>query len=383
MICAHFVRSVPSRDRDALRPHRRMGAVAADARPTARACSVLLEHRVLMLVVMLATIALTVDLYIKTPKGYLPAGRHRPDLRLDARLARHLLSRRWSSMQLQGARHRPGRSGGRGRRLLGRRLGLERVGQPGPHVHQPQAARRARRPPDAARDRPPAPEVRSASPASKCACSRRRTCASAARQGRSQYQFTLWSSDLDELLKWVPKRGRAREAGAGHRRRVDRPRAGRLAAQRLDRPAGGRAARRAHAGHRRALNNAYRAAAGVDHLHPAQPVSRRCSRSIRAISATRTTCRTSTCRGTRRRAGAARPTWRGSSAASRRWWSIIRASFPPSPSPSGCSEGVALEAATADRAAGGARHAHARHHPGRVRRRRQGLRGSPPARSRC
>jgi multidrug efflux pump len=25
------------------------------------------------------------------------------------------------------------------------------------------------------------------------------------RQGRSQYQFTLWSSDLDELLKWVPK----------------------------------------------------------------------------------------------------------------------------------------------------------------------------------
>jgi multidrug efflux pump len=25
------------------------------------------------------------------------------------------------------------------------------------------------------------------------------------RQGRSQYQFTLWSSDLDELLKWVPR----------------------------------------------------------------------------------------------------------------------------------------------------------------------------------
>jgi multidrug efflux pump len=25
------------------------------------------------------------------------------------------------------------------------------------------------------------------------------------RQGRSPYQFTLWSSDLDELLKWVPK----------------------------------------------------------------------------------------------------------------------------------------------------------------------------------
>ena len=31
------------------------------------------------------------------------------------------------------------------------------------------------------------------------------------RWGRSQYQFTLWSSDLDELLKWVPQRGRSRE----------------------------------------------------------------------------------------------------------------------------------------------------------------------------
>src|SRR5262249_58901078 len=26
-----------------------------------------------------------------------------------------------------------------------------------------------------------------------------------ARQGTSDYQFTLWSHDLDELLKWVPR----------------------------------------------------------------------------------------------------------------------------------------------------------------------------------
>ena len=26
-----------------------------------------------------------------------------------------------------------------------------------------------------------------------------------ARQGTSDFQFTLWSHDLDELLKWVPK----------------------------------------------------------------------------------------------------------------------------------------------------------------------------------
>ena len=36
------------------------------------ASTVVLRHRVLMMVVMLATIAVTVDLYIKTPKGFFP-----------------------------------------------------------------------------------------------------------------------------------------------------------------------------------------------------------------------------------------------------------------------------------------------------------------------
>ena len=97
MICAHYIRSVPSRDRDALRPHRRMGAVAADARLRRRACSVLLEHRVLMLVVMRGDDRAHRRSLHQDAEGLLPAGRHRADLHLDARLAGHLVSRRWST----------------------------------------------------------------------------------------------------------------------------------------------------------------------------------------------------------------------------------------------------------------------------------------------
>ena len=46
-----------------------------------RTLSFALEHRALMLIVFVATIVLTIGLYIKMPKGYFPAGRHRADLR--------------------------------------------------------------------------------------------------------------------------------------------------------------------------------------------------------------------------------------------------------------------------------------------------------------
>ena len=87
---------------------------------------VLLEHRVLMLIVMAATIALTVDLYIKTPKGYFP--QDDTGLIFSSHPAAPDISyRAMVDMQLQGARHRAGRSGGGRRRLIGRRLGLERA----------------------------------------------------------------------------------------------------------------------------------------------------------------------------------------------------------------------------------------------------------------
>ena len=49
------------------------------------------------MLVMLATVAATVNLYIKTPQGLLPAGRHRPDLRLHPRRRPTSPSTPWSS----------------------------------------------------------------------------------------------------------------------------------------------------------------------------------------------------------------------------------------------------------------------------------------------
>jgi multidrug efflux pump len=71
MICAHFVRKPPS-------PHatwldrtveRVLGAMV---RFYGRSLGAVLEHRVLMLLVMAATLAITVMLYVRTPKGFFP-----------------------------------------------------------------------------------------------------------------------------------------------------------------------------------------------------------------------------------------------------------------------------------------------------------------------
>jgi multidrug efflux pump len=71
MICAHFVRAAPSPnatwfDRAVEAVLRRLIAGYAVS------LDFVLRHRILTLMVFLATIALTVQLYIKTPKGYFP-----------------------------------------------------------------------------------------------------------------------------------------------------------------------------------------------------------------------------------------------------------------------------------------------------------------------
>ena len=71
MICAYFVRAAPSHDRTWL-DRLVEGVLARMLRFYDRTLSFVLEHRALALVVFVATIALTVGLYIKTPKGYFP-----------------------------------------------------------------------------------------------------------------------------------------------------------------------------------------------------------------------------------------------------------------------------------------------------------------------
>ncbi|HET9716956.1 MAG TPA: efflux RND transporter permease subunit [Pseudolabrys sp.] len=71
MICAYFVRRPPSRDATWLdRQVERL--LSSLTRFYDRTLASALEHRPLMLIVFVTTIALTVALYVKTPKGYFP-----------------------------------------------------------------------------------------------------------------------------------------------------------------------------------------------------------------------------------------------------------------------------------------------------------------------
>jgi hydrophobe/amphiphile efflux-1 (HAE1) family protein len=71
MICAYFVRVPPSRDATWL-DRLTEGTVSRIVRWYDRSLTVVLDHRALTFIVFLATIALTVGLYIRTPKGFFP-----------------------------------------------------------------------------------------------------------------------------------------------------------------------------------------------------------------------------------------------------------------------------------------------------------------------
>jgi hydrophobe/amphiphile efflux-1 (HAE1) family protein len=71
MICAHYVRVAPSPNAtwfDRLVE----GVLARMLRGYSRSLAVVLRHRILTLIVLAATVALTVNLYVKTPKGFFP-----------------------------------------------------------------------------------------------------------------------------------------------------------------------------------------------------------------------------------------------------------------------------------------------------------------------
>ncbi len=121
MICAHFVKSAPSRDATWLdRAVERIldRAVAGYA----ASLDVVLRHRILTLLVFLATIALTAGLYVKTPKGFFPQDdtglifggtRAAPDISFEA----------MKELQQRATQDRAVRSGRGLCRLVGRRVG--------------------------------------------------------------------------------------------------------------------------------------------------------------------------------------------------------------------------------------------------------------------
>ena len=86
------------------------------------------------------------------------------------------------------------------------------------------------------------------------------------RQSDSQYQFTLWSADIDALQQWVPKVvDRVKELPGVTDVTTDREQGG-LQANVDHRPQGRRAPRRAHAGHRQRAQRRLLAAADFHHL---------------------------------------------------------------------------------------------------------------------
>ena len=71
MICAHFIREIPSRN--GTRFDRLVESVLDPlVRAYGATLSIALRHRAVMLMVMLATVVLTADLYYKIPKGQIP-----------------------------------------------------------------------------------------------------------------------------------------------------------------------------------------------------------------------------------------------------------------------------------------------------------------------
>jgi multidrug efflux pump len=202
MICAHFIRRVTSSTET--RFDRAVEWVLSRmTRAYGASLHVLLEHRVLMLVVMAATIALTADLYIKTPKGFFPADdtgllftstRASPDISFQAMvdLQKRALQIVLADPAVAGVGSSVGATGwnasvNQGRMFVSLKPQEERGG-----ISSQRVIDRLR------------PKL-AAIPGIEVYMFPAQDVRIGGRQGRSQYQFTLWSSDLDELLKWVPR----------------------------------------------------------------------------------------------------------------------------------------------------------------------------------
>jgi multidrug efflux pump len=212
MICAHFVKVPPSGH--ATRLDRIAEAVMAlMTRVYMRSLTALLHHRGLMSLVMLATVAVTVNLYIQTPKGYFPqddtglvfgSTQAAADVSFDAmvKLQRRALDIVLADPAVAGVGSSVGASGfnpspNQGRMFISLKPLSDRGGLTTQRVID-----RLRR--ELARIEgfgvflTAAQDIRVG-----------------ARQGRAQYQITFWSPELDTLNAWVPtiQEGLTRVAG--------------------------------------------------------------------------------------------------------------------------------------------------------------------------
>jgi multidrug efflux pump len=200
MICAYFVRQPPSRDRTWL-DRRVEGLLARLVRFYDRTLSLALKHRPLMLIVFVATIALTVGLYIKTPKGYFPQDDTglifggtiaSPDISFDAMKALQLKAMDvvLADPAVAGLGSSVGASTFNAAVNFGRLfVSLKPLNERGGLSTQRVIAR----------IRPKLAEI----PGLRVFMFPAQDIRVGGRQTDSQYQFTLWSSDIEELQKRV------------------------------------------------------------------------------------------------------------------------------------------------------------------------------------
>ena len=201
MICAHFVRVPPSADATWL-DRLMQGTLTRMVRFYDRSLTVALEHRYFTLMVFIATIALTIGLFIRTPKGYVPqddtglifaATEASTDISFDAMKALQLraMDLVLSDPAVRGLGSSVGASYfnasvNRGRMFISLKPLAERGGLSTQQV--------------VARLRPRLTRIPGISVFMVAAQDLR----AGGRQSSSQYQFTLWSADINELQHWVP-----------------------------------------------------------------------------------------------------------------------------------------------------------------------------------
>jgi len=201
MICAYFVRQGPSPNATWLD---RLVERALDRliRFYARTLDIVLEHRTLTLIVFVATVALTVGLYIKTPKGYFPQDdtglifggtEASTDISYEAmeKLQLQAMDVVLADPAVAGLGSSVGSSGGnasvnRGRLFISLKPLDQRNGESSQRVIARMRAK-LNQIPGIRTFMVPSQDLRVGG-----------------RQSDSQYQFTLWSSDIDELQHWVP-----------------------------------------------------------------------------------------------------------------------------------------------------------------------------------
>jgi multidrug efflux pump len=202
MICAHFIRFAP--DPRATRSDRVIEAVLGwVVRGYMRTLAVALRHQMLMLLVAVLTVGLTINLFVKIPKGYFPQDdtglvfgymRASPDISFEAmnKLQTEALERVLADPAVANVGSSVGASGfnasvNQGRMFIALKPLAERNGVTTQRVVD-RLRRSLSRIEGVSVFMSPARDIRTG-----------------ARQSNSDYQFTLWSTDIGELYAWLPK----------------------------------------------------------------------------------------------------------------------------------------------------------------------------------